>query len=138
MKTNKILPRPISFLLTLLLGTLLGSCASTPPADLKDKVRVFNVYREQRQDLPEKVEGCEYLGKVYASTPSTAASAGTITLGSADPEPLLEIIRSRAYRKGADTVFVSLARMPLEDNLRATAFRCGETEIPKDLGLPID
>jgi TonB family protein len=126
MKTNKIQLRRVWFLLTLSLGTVLGAFASSSPTGLESKVQVFNVYRGKGlgNKLPEQVEGCDYLGKARASAS-----------GVSDPEQLLETIRSHAGRKGADTVFVSLARLAPGEVLRATVFRCGESEARQNIGV---
>ena len=118
----------------------LVSCASAPPSeDLKNAVRVFNVFQDGGEALPREVEGCEFLGSVSASTPS----AGMTSTVYSDPSELLETIRSRAHRKGADTAFISLASgVVLQQeadkdqgrSLRATIFRCGDSTIPQTLG----
>ena len=138
--------------IALLFGPLLWSCASTPPVDLKAAVRVLNVYRTGQEALPRQVAGCEFLGTASASVPE--AQANSITTGFYDPTPLLETIRSRAHRKGADTAFVSIAppvrpdgrapyppgadRLQLDErSLRATIFHCGESQSPMALGVPV-
>lgn len=121
-------------LLLTLLGLLLSSCASSPaPADLETLVRVFNVHQTGQEALPREVEGCDYLGGVSASI--MAPEAGSITF--TDPKPLLEVIRSRAHRKGADTAFVSMEPGRLRSDgsaLRATVFRCGDSTGPQTVG----
>ena len=126
MKTSKAQLRLLLLLLTLSLGTILGARASSSPADLEGKVHVFNIYRGEGQGnkLPEQVEGCDYLGRVRASAS-----------GVFDPEQLLEAIKSRAFRKGADTAFVSLSRLISGEALRATVFRCGEAKARHDIGV---
>ena len=91
---------------TVSLGLLLCSCASTAPADLDKAVRVYNVYRIGGEVLPRKVEGCEYVDVVVASTLNPDEAKG-VTLS--DPKVLLETVRVRAHGKGADTAFVSIA-----------------------------
>lgn len=119
-----------------LLGLLLCSCASMPPADLKAAVRVLNVYRTGQEALPRLIDGCAFLGSVSASVPE--AQANSITTGVYDPTPLLETIRSRAHRKGADTAFVSIGSLQQDERtLRATIFHCGESQIPVTLGVPV-
>jgi len=135
MKANETHLRPHPFLLMLFLGTVLGSCASTATDDLEAKVRVFNVYRGNAEELPQEIEGCKYVGRTFASPPSIAASSATVSIGSADTQQLLEVIRSRAYRKGADTAFISFAPLSQNDTLRATVFLCGETEISEKIGV---
>lgn len=131
-----------TFLGALLLSTLLGACASAPPADLENLVRVFNVYRSGGEALPREVEGCEPLGSVTASTPAPELNSTVIS----NPSELLETIRSRAHRKGADTAFVSIASGTVNQQvagvdqgrtLRATIFRCGDSTIPETLGTPV-
>jgi len=86
-----------------------------------------------------------------ASAPAPeAANVTTLT----DPTGLLETIRARAHRKGADTAFVSIATGvvtnpsrpggPLStvavsdgSSLRATIFHCGDSPGPQALGSPI-
>lgn len=145
MKTTKTLlanRRPASCLGALLLGTVLCSCASTPPADLENLVRVFNVFQGGGEALPREVEGCEFLGSVSASTPAPELNSTVIS----NPRELLETIRSRAHRKGADTAFVSLASGAVKQqefgvdqgrSLRATIFRCGDSTVPQTLGSPV-
>jgi hypothetical protein len=128
--------RKIEVFCALLLGLLLSSCASTAPVDLENAVRVFNVYQAGGEALPRKVEDCEFIGSASASAPMTDASSGSISF--TDPKALLETIRSRAYRKGADTAFVSFdpKGLQLQDpTLRATIFRCGESTAPQKLGF---
>ena len=138
--TNK---KPVSFLSAVLLGTVLCSCASAPPADLVNKVRVFNVFRDGSEALPRQVEGCEFLGSVSASAPSPELGSTTVY---SNPKELLETIRSRAHRKGADTAFVSLASGLVKQTelgtdqgrtLRSTVFRCGDSTAPQTLGAPV-
>jgi len=120
-----------------LLGFLLGSCASTAPADLKAAVRVLNVYETNHGELPRRVEGCGFLGNVRASVPEQSNS---YTTGFFDPSPLIETIRLRAQRKGADTAFVSIGPDSIqqdERSLRATIFYCGESQAALKLGLPV-
>lgn len=143
--------KPVSALGTISLVSLLSSCASTPSAELEKLVRVFNVHQTGGEALPREVEGCETLGVVVASSP-TPEAANVTTL--ADPKMLLETIRARAHRKGADTAFVSIATESLTDprgsggpvssgtvsderRLRATIFRCGDSPRPQALGSPI-
>lgn len=136
---EKMLARrgPVSFLWIALLGVLLGSCASSAvPADIENLVRVFNVYQTGGEALPREVEDCEYLGSVSASAPTSQGGSMVFT----DPKILLETIRSRAYRKGADTAFVSVEPRLLQYNestLRATVFRCGDSMGPQKVGSPI-
>jgi hypothetical protein len=143
--------KPVSILWIVPLGLLLSSCASTPPADLEKLVRVFNVHRAGGEALPREIEGCEPLGVVVASAPAPeAANVTTLT----DPTGLVETIRARAHRKGADTAFVFIATGvvsnpsrpggPLStvtvsdgNSLRATIFRCGDSPGPQALGSPI-
>ena len=130
LSTRKVIPR----LSAALLCILLGSCASsTAPADLEKLVRVFNVHQTGGEALPRQVEGCEYLGGVSASI--LVPEGGSIAF--ADPKPLLETIRSRAYRKNADTAFVSMEPGRLRadgGSLRATIFRCGDSTGPQAMG----
>ena len=134
---------------TVSLGLLLCSCASTAPADLDKVVRVYNVYRVGGEVLPRKIEGCEYVDVVVASTLNPDEAKG-VTLS--DPNLLLETIRARAHGKGADTAFVSIANPILknpnrsagplvsattvsdEHRLRATVFRCGDATAPQAFG----
>jgi hypothetical protein len=136
---------------SVLLGFLLSSCASTAPADLEKLVRVFNVYRIGGEELPRKVDGCEYVDVVSASAP-TLERDNSITLS--DPKVILETIRARAHSKGADTAFVSIAT-PIVKNpnglvgplapgtvsdtrkLRATIFRCGDSSALQAFGSPL-
>lgn len=127
---------------TLLLGLLLCSCASTPPAGPEKEVSVFNVFRKGGEVPPREVEGCEFLGSVSASAPAPELGSTVIS----NPKELLETIKSRARRKGADTAFVSLASGAVlqqelgQDQgrtLRATAFRCGDSTVPQTLGSPV-
>ena len=136
MKTKK------SFLGALLLGAVLGSCASAPPADLENLVHVFNVYRTGGESLPREVEGCESLGSVTASAPAPELNSTVMS----NPRELVETIRSRAHRKGADTAFVSIASGVANQQtagvdqgrtLRATIFRCGDSTAPETLGTPV-
>jgi len=138
-----------STLWTVSLGLLLCSCASTAPADLYKVVRVYNVYRVGGEELPRKIEGCEYVDVVVATAPNPdEANSATFS----DPMVLLETIRARAHSKGADTAFVSIATPivknpnpsvgPLpsgttisdERRLRATVFRCGDSPGPQAIG----
>lgn len=124
--------RPCAFLLTLL---LLCSCASTPtPADLESLVQVFNVHQTGAEALPREVEGCEYLGNVLASAPVLENQSVSFS----NPRALLETIRSRAHKKGADTAFVSLSgRLSQDRSLRAAIFRCGDSTRPQAVGSPV-
>lgn len=118
------------------LGLLLGSCASTAPADPEKVVRVYDVYRDGREALPREVEGCEYLGGVSASAPAPEASGVAFS----SPSALLETLRSRARGKGADTAFVSLEPGLLKSGgptLRATIFTCGDSTGPERIGSKI-
>jgi hypothetical protein len=139
MRIDKVLTSrsPTSPLLVILLGILLSSCASSPtPADLENLVHVFNVYQTGQEALPREVEGCEYLGGVSASI--MAPEAGSVAF--VDPKPLLEVIRSRAHWKGADTAFVSMEPGRLRSDgsaLRATVFRCGDSTGPQTVGSPV-
>lgn len=143
--------KPVSVLWIVPLGFLLSSCASTPPADLKKLVRVFNVYQSGGEALPREVEGCEPLGVVVASAPASDPAYGKTLM---DPAGLVETIRARAHGKGADTAFVALATgivsnpsrpggplatVTVSDgsSLRATIFRCGDSPGPQALGSPI-
>ena len=128
--------RTKELLSTLLLGLLLASCASTAPADLENALRVFNVYQAGGEALPRKVEECEFLGSVSASAPIAEAGSNSVTLS--NPKVLLETIRSRAHRKGADTALVSFDPGGLQSQdptLRATIFRCGDSPAPQKLGF---
>jgi hypothetical protein len=94
------------------------------------------VYQTGQEALPRQVEECAFLGSVSASVPEPQANS--ITTGLYDPTPLLETIRSRAHRKGADTVYVSIVSMQQDEStLRATIFHCGESQIPMKLGIPV-
>lgn len=120
-----------------LLGFLLGSCASTSPADLKAAVRVLNVYETKGGELPRRVEDCGFLGNVRASVPEQSNS---YTTGFFDPTPLIETIRLKAHGKGADTAFVSIGPSSIqqdERSLRATIFHCGDSQAPLKIGLPV-
>lgn len=128
--------------LALLAGSVLCSCASTPPVDLENAVRVYNVFRDGGEVPPREVEGCELLGSVSASAPSPELGSTVYS----DPKELIETIRSRAHRKGADTAFVSLATGLVKQQelgsdqgrtLRATIFRCGDSTVPQTLGSPV-
>lgn len=126
----------VRFLPMLLAGALLSSCASAPAADLA-AVRVFNVHQNGGEAVPQEVEGCEALGSVSASAPSPEAGSSVAFV---DPKGLIETIRARALRKGADTVFVSLEPGSLQggrSTLRATVFRCGDSTVPQTLGSPV-
>jgi hypothetical protein len=119
-----------------LAGSLLSSCASAPAAD-QAPVQIFNVHKTGGEALPEEVEGCEPLGSVRASTSEPEAS-NVVSL--AGPQALLETIRSRARRKGADTAFVSFDPKGVQvgqSSLRATVFRCGDSTVPQTLGSPV-
>lgn len=130
---------PFTFLPVLIAMFALGSCASAPPTDLANTVRVFNVFQDGGEAPPREVEGCESLGSVSASTPSPELS-GTVL---SNPGELLETIRLRAHRKGADTAFISLASGVVAQqelgqdqgrSLRATILRCGDSAVPQTLG----
>ena len=134
--------RLVTPLLALFLGAVLCSCASTPPVDLEKEVRVFNVFRVGGEVPPREVEGCEFLGSVSASAPAPELGSTVYS----DPKELLETIRSRAHRKGADTAFVSLASGVVKQQelgtdqgrtLRSTIFRCGDSTVPETLGSPV-
>lgn len=119
-----------------LAGALLSSCASAPAAD-QAPVRIFNVHKTGGEALPKEVEGCEALGSVRASTSDPEASNVVSFVG---PQALLDPIRSRARRKGADTAFVSFESEGLQvdqPTLRATVFRCGDSTVPQTLGSPV-
>lgn len=125
----------VRFLSVLLTGALLSSCASAPAADLA-AVRVFNVHQNGGEAVPQDIEGCEALGSVSASAPSP--EMGSVTF--VDPKSLIETIRARALRKGADTAFVALEPGSLQggrSTLRATIFRCGDSTVPQTLGSPV-
>jgi hypothetical protein len=126
----------------LILSAVLCSCASAPPADLENEVHVFNVFRDGGEALPREVEGCEFLGSVSASAPAPELGSTVYS----NPSELLETIRSRAHRKGADTAFVSFASGVVKQQelgadqgrtLRATIFRCGDSTVPQTLGSPV-
>lgn len=111
------------------------SAGWTRPADKKDEVFVFNVYRTGAEVLPKTIDGCDSLGSVSATVPEVAGSVGLY-----DPSVLLPTIKARAARKSADTVVVSFVRGALENGgrtLRGTAFRCGSQPLPPELGEPL-
>lgn len=134
--------RPASFLGALFLSALLCSCASTSSAELEKQVRVFNVFRTGGEALPRAVEGCEFLGSVHASTPAPELNSTVFS----NPRELVETIRARAHRKGADTAFVSFASGAASQQvlgtdqgraLHSTVFRCGDSPVPQTLGSPV-
>ena len=108
----------------------------TRPADKKDEVFVFNVYRAGGEALPRALDGCEFLGSVSATVPELEGQ-GT---GIFDPSALLPTIKARAARKSADTVVVAFGLGTWESGrrtLRGTAFRCGDQPLPPELGEPL-
>ena len=112
-----------------------GSVGWTRPADQKDEVFVFNIYRTGGEALPKKIDGCDSLGSVSATVPEVAGSIGLF-----DPSVLLPTIKARAARKSANTVVVSFVRGASESGrrtLRGTAFRCGSQPLPPELGEPL-
>src|SRR5215216_7685228 len=109
----------------------------TRPADQKDEVFVFNVYRTGGETLPRALDGCDFLGSVSATVPEIETSQ---SIGIFDPSVLLPTIRARAVRKSANTVVVSFAPRASEygrRTLRGTAFRCGDQPLPPELGEPL-
>jgi TonB family protein len=114
-----------------------GSVGWSRPADHKDEVFVFNVYRTGAEVLPKTIDGCNSLGSVYATVPEVEV-AGSI--GLFDPSVLLPTIKARAAHKSANTVVVSFAPGASESGrrtLRGTAFRCGDQPLPPELGEPL-
>lgn len=107
----------------------------TRPADNKDEVFVFNIYRTGAEALPKRLDGCDFLGSISATTPEIGGSIGFF-----NPSVLLPTIRARAARKSANTVVVSMAPGASEygrRTLRGTAFRCGDQPLPPELGEPL-
>lgn len=106
------------------------------PADRKDEVFVFNVYRTGAEALPRSLDGCDFLGSVSATVPEVQAQS----IGLFDPSVLLPTIRARAVRKSANIVVVSFAPGPSEygrRTLHGIAFRCGNQPLPPELGDPL-
>ena len=109
----------------------------TRPADKKDEVFVFNVYRTGGETLPRALDGCDFLGSVSATVPEVDTSQ---SIGIFNPSVLLPTIRARAVRKSANTIVVSFAPRASEygrRTLRGTAFRCGSQPLPPELGEPL-
>jgi hypothetical protein len=107
----------------------------TRPADQKDEVFVFNVYRTGAEAVPKTIDGCDSLGSVSATLPEVAGSVGLF-----DPSVLLPTIKARAAHKSANTVVVSFVQGASEygrPTLRGTAFRCGDQPLPPELGEPL-
>jgi hypothetical protein len=125
-------------LLSILIAALLSGCVTTAhPADRKDEVLVFNIYRTGAEAPPRTLDGCDFLGSVSATFPEVERAQRTRIF---DPTVLLPTIRARAARKSANTVVVSFARGPEEygrRTLRGTAFRCGNQPLPPELGEPL-
>jgi TonB family protein len=109
----------------------------TRPADKKDEIFVFNVYRAGGEALPRVLDGCDFLGSVSATIPEIETSQ---SIGIFNPGALLPTIKARAERKSANTVVVSFGPGALEygrRTLRGTAFRCGDQPLPPELGEPL-
>ena|SRR6185295_1610951 len=109
----------------------------TRPADNKDEVFVFNVYKTGGEALPRVLDGCDFLGTVSATVPEieTAQSIGIF-----NPGVLLPTIRARAARKSANTIVVSFGPGASEygrRTLRGNVFRCGSQPLPAELGEPL-
>lgn len=118
-------------------GASSGRAGWTRPADKKDEVFLFNVYRAGGEALPRALDGCEFLGSVSATVPEIETSQ---SIGIFNPGVLLPTIKVRAARKSANTVVVSFAPGPSEHGrrtLRGTAFRCGNQSLPPELGEPL-
>ncbi len=108
----------------------------TRPADKKDEVFVFNIGRTGAEALPKTLEGCDFVGSVYATIPE--AVGGSVEFS--NPLGLLPTLRERAAHKSANTVVVSVARGAWESGrqaLRGNAFRCGSQPLPAELGEPL-
>ena len=106
------------------------------PADKKDEVFVFNIGRTGAEALPKTLEGCDFVGSIYATIPE--AIGGSV--GFFDPRGLLPTLRERAAHKSANTVVVSLDPGAWESGrrtLRGNAFRCGSQPLPAELGEPL-
>ena len=113
-----------------------GVAGWTRPADKKDEVFVFNAGRTGAEALPKTLEGCDFVGSVYATVPETIGGS----VGFFDPKGLLPTLRERAARKSANTVVVSFAPGAWESGrrtLRGNAFRCGSEPLPAELGGPL-
>ena len=111
--------RASSLALMIVLAAGLAACSSAPAAKSTAPVRVVekNAEGQEHRALPETLEGCEYLGRVRANRPSGCTSGCG----------LLEMLQSRAARKGGDTL-VALPGAPVEgDGMRGSVFRCGGT-----------
>ena len=107
----------------------------TRPADNKDEVFVFNIYRAGAEAPPKALDGCDSLGSVSATVPEAAGSIGIF-----NPSVLLPTIKARAARKSANTVVVSFAPGAAQygrPTMRGTAFRCGNQPLPPELGEPL-
>jgi TonB family protein len=137
-------PVSVNYVLTIGIETGIGvppkqllerSVGWTRPADKKDEIFVFNVYRTGAEVLPKALDGCDSLGSVSATLPEVAGSIGLF-----DPSVLLSTIRARAARKSANIVVVSFVPGASElgrRTLRGTAFRCGDKPLPAELGEPL-
>jgi TonB family protein len=139
-------PVSVNYVLTIETSRVIGappkqllerSVGWTRPADKKDEVFVFNVYRTGGEKLPRELDGCDFLGSVSATVPEVDTSQ---SIGIFNPSVLLPTIRARAVRKSANTIVVSFAPRASEygrRTLRGTAFRCGSQPLPPELGEPL-
>jgi hypothetical protein len=116
------------------IAMLLFGCASAPGPD--SSFKFYNAYRVGNEALPTAIDGCESLGTVNASIPEPPGTS----VGFYDPKSLLETLRAKATRKGADTGVVLLPPKHLQRDsrsLRASVFKCGTAKLPEELGPPI-
>lgn len=91
-------------------GALAG-CASSQFTVNGDNVRVIEKNREGMDHLalPDKLDGCEYLGVVRTSQ-----------------EDPLEILRIKAAARGGDTLAILPGGRVVMGSLRGSVFRCGD------------
>ena len=93
---------PLPSLLTLVPVLVVTACASAPASRPTTEVRAFNAFATGQEEPPEAISGCERRGVVAATGTAAPGSYSSATALS-----LVETLRSKARRLGANTLVVS-------------------------------